>query len=118
MKYWNSTRDKTESKRPVDGVILPVAPSAAVEEGLFSYFGQFSSRRPTFPRVFDYKWRVTAYSAIANMLDYTAGSFPVTFASRSLDIKQSEYEPHNLTDRAVWQSCENHMNTSIFIRLS
>jgi hypothetical protein len=51
MKYWNSTRDKTESKRPVDGVILPVAPSAAVEEGLFSYFGQFSSRRPMFPRV-------------------------------------------------------------------
>lgn len=47
-----------------------------------------------------------AYSAIANVLDYTSGSFPVTFADQSLDPKISNYTPINLTDRAVWQTCE------------
>ncbi len=41
-QYWNSSREKTSSKRPVDGVILPVAPSAAVQQGLFTYYGSFS----------------------------------------------------------------------------
>lgn len=73
----------TRSKRPVDAVILPVAPSAAVEEGLFGYY---------------------AYSAIANVLDYTAGSFPVTFADRSRDPTLKNYTPGNPTDRSVWNT--------------
>ena len=40
-KYWTSTREKSVSKRPVDGVIMPVAPTAAVEEGYFTYYGMF-----------------------------------------------------------------------------
>jgi hypothetical protein len=46
------------------------------------------------------------YSAIANVLDYTSGSIPVTFADRALDARMSAYEPLNLTDRAVWQTCK------------
>lgn len=37
--YWTSTCEKTIAKRPVDAVILPVAPSAAVAEGQFAYYG-------------------------------------------------------------------------------
>ena len=40
IDYWNSTREKTLSKRSVDGVIMPVAPTAAVEEGTFSYYSR------------------------------------------------------------------------------
>ncbi|MCJ1453632.1 Acetamidase [Mycoblastus sanguinarius] len=49
---------------------MPVAPSAAVEENVFSYSG---------------------YSAIASLLDYSAGSFPVTFADRQVDVEQPDY---------------------------
>ncbi|MCJ1482736.1 hypothetical protein MMC06_002902 [Schaereria dolodes] len=82
-KYWNSTREHTFSKRPVDAVILPVAPSAAVHEGRFTYY---------------------AYSAIAKMLDYTSGSFPVTFADRSLDSKPPDYIASGSIDGAAWQT--------------
>lgn len=111
-------RYQTKSKKPVDGVILPVAPSAAVEEGLSSYFGGCLLSGRSFSRMTDIERRVTAYSAIANVLDYTAGSFPVTFANRSLDLKNIEYEPYNLTDRAVWQSCEYCTKSSAIARLS
>jgi amidase len=40
-KYWMSTREKNISKRQVDGVIMPVAPTAAVEEGTFTYYSEF-----------------------------------------------------------------------------
>ena len=40
-RYWSSTRNRTGVKRPVDGVIMPVAPSAAVEEGKFEYYSMF-----------------------------------------------------------------------------
>lgn len=39
-KYWTSTREKNVAKRQVDGVIMPVAPSAAVEEGCFNYYSK------------------------------------------------------------------------------
>lgn len=38
-RYWADSRMRTRSGRCVDGVILPVAPSAAVEEGRFEYYG-------------------------------------------------------------------------------
>ncbi len=39
-KYWTSTRDQNIWKRQVDGVIMPVAPTAAVEEGAFTYYSR------------------------------------------------------------------------------
>ena len=38
--YWTSTREKNTFKRPVDGVIMPVAPTAAVEEGKSKYYSE------------------------------------------------------------------------------
>jgi len=77
------SRERSISKRLVDGVIMPVAPSAAVEEGLFSYY---------------------AYSAIVNFLEYTAVSFPVTFADRCLDLEKPDYMPNNPIDESVWRT--------------
>ena len=42
-EYWNATRSRTRSKRPVDGVIMPVAPTAAVEHMQFKYYGKHKS---------------------------------------------------------------------------
>lgn len=40
QQYWMSSRERTIQKRVVDGVIMPVAPSASVQEGSFSYYGK------------------------------------------------------------------------------
>lgn len=40
-RYWTSTREKNVLKRQVDGVIMPVAPTTAVEEGTFTYYSKF-----------------------------------------------------------------------------
>ena len=42
QEYWDSTKDLTLSGRPVDGVILPVAPHAAPPEGNFKYYGEWN----------------------------------------------------------------------------
>lgn len=39
QNYWNSTKDNTSQNRPVDGVIMPVAPTTAVQDDKFVYFG-------------------------------------------------------------------------------
>lgn len=40
MEYWSSMGAKTASGRAVDGVILPVSPHAATQEGTDRYFGE------------------------------------------------------------------------------
>lgn len=67
---------------------MPVAPTAAVEEGCFDYY---------------------AYSGIVNLLDYTSGSFPVTFADRSIDVETPDHVPLNPTDRAVWRTYQKDL---------
>lgn len=37
--YWKSTRGRTDCKRAVDGVIMPIAAHAAPPEGTFKYYG-------------------------------------------------------------------------------
>lgn len=86
--YWQSTRGKTVSKKVVDGVILPIAPSAAVQEGFFHHF---------------------AYTAIASFLDYTAGSVPVTFADRALDPEDTRYKPKSQQDRQHWRTYQKEL---------
>ncbi|KAK3064060.1 hypothetical protein LTS18_010431 [Coniosporium uncinatum] len=80
--YWKSTSDLTACKRPVDGVIMPVAAHAAPPEGSFKYY---------------------AWTAIPSMLDYTAGSLPVTFADRFTDHKVPHYNPMSSKDRTNWE---------------
>jgi amidase len=81
--YWNSTSDKTGTAHPVDGVILPVAPTAAVINDKYMYYG---------------------YTNVANLLDYTCVSFPVTTADRDLDVADRDYMPLNDLDRDNWNA--------------
>jgi amidase len=83
LDYWNSTSDKTGTARPVDGVILPVAPTAAVINDKYMYYG---------------------YTNVANLLDYTCVSFPVTTADRDLDVADHDYVPLNDLDRDNWNA--------------
>lgn len=83
--YWNNMGDTTRSGRVPDGVILPVAPTLAVRPGEFHYYG---------------------YSAIANVLDYPSGVFPVTLGDRSLDQRSNNLRPLNDLDRKVQETCK------------
>lgn len=71
----------TRSGRQIDGVIQPIAPSTAVRDGEFHYYG---------------------YSAITNVLDYPAAAFPVKLES---DLPRDMIGPPlNATDELV-RSC-------------
>ncbi|KAK5798225.1 hypothetical protein VI817_004516 [Penicillium citrinum] len=69
MDYWNSTAALTGTGRPVDGVICPNAPFAAVKPAEYNYIG---------------------YSAFVNVLDYPSITIPVTFANKTVDILPSD----------------------------
>ena len=58
-KYWNSTREKNVLKRQVDGVIMPVAPTAAVEEGTFTYYSKYSRQHFEFKTLADPIFKTT-----------------------------------------------------------
>ncbi|PLB55430.1 amidase [Aspergillus steynii IBT 23096] len=67
MDYWNSTAELTGSGRPVDGVICPAAPHAAVLPCKYDHVG---------------------YTSFVNLLDYTSVVFPVTRADKNIDVSQ------------------------------
>lgn len=45
QRYWKSTAEKTTSRLPVDGVILPVCANAACFENTLTYFGKSTTAR-------------------------------------------------------------------------
>lgn len=69
MDYWNSTANATGTGRPVDGVLCPLAPHAAVIPNQFKHVG---------------------YTSFVNVLDYTSVSIPVTFADKSVDVRRPD----------------------------
>jgi amidase len=100
QEYWNSSKNRTSSQRPVDGVILPVAANAAAKENSLTYFGI-----PLPSVTWYYTKDFAAYSAIVNLLDYSAGSFPVTKVDGNLDLRLPR-KPFNEEDKSVWQQCK------------
>jgi amidase len=84
--YWNSSGGSTRSGRCPDGVILPVAATIAVRPGESQYYG---------------------YSAIANVLDYPSGVFPVTLGDSTLDTVPDDVQPLSDLDERVRQTCES-----------
>ncbi|KAL9616363.1 MAG: hypothetical protein Q9160_008757 [Pyrenula sp. 1 TL-2023] len=70
--YWKSSQNRTPSGRQVDAIILPVLPNVACRENTLTYFG---------------------YSAIANLLDFTAASFPVTWVDKAIDVPSITSSP-------------------------
>lgn len=85
MDYWNSTAELTDTGRPVDGVICPAAPHAAV-----------------LPCKYDH----TGYSSFVNLLDYTSVGFPVTRADKNIDVPQPVTEFLSDMDRTVYDACK------------
>ena len=79
LEYWNSTA--TADGCEVDAFIMPVAPHAAVIPGRQVYIG---------------------YTAIVNLLDYSAAVIPVTNADKEVDLADSSHVPLNDLDGLNW----------------
>jgi amidase len=79
MEYWNSTAEQTDTGKPVDGVICPLAPYPAARPKLYKYYG---------------------YSVWVNGLDYTSVVIPVTNSEKS-DKYEDGYCAINEQDKDV-----------------
>ena len=89
MDYWNSTKEKTGTNRPVDALIMPLAPFAAARPKQYKYYG---------------------YSVIINLLDYTSCAFPVSVADKSIDAIDHEFQPINNRDKEIMATCMYFLN--------
>ena len=85
MDYWNSTAELTGTGRPVDGVISPCAPHAAV---------------------LPLKYRHVGYTSLFNLLDYTSVVFPVTHADQTVDVPHSDLQVLSEVDQTIQDECE------------
>ncbi|KAL8700918.1 MAG: hypothetical protein Q9201_005187 [Fulgogasparrea decipioides] len=80
LEYWNSTAEKTGTGRPVDAVIMPLAPFAAARPKMYLYYG---------------------YSAIVNALDYTACTLPVTLVDKYIDTVDPSFKAVSDLDKKI-----------------
>ncbi|OJJ51284.1 hypothetical protein ASPZODRAFT_148589 [Penicilliopsis zonata CBS 506.65] len=81
LQCWQQTAGLTDTGRPVDVFIMPVAPTPAPERGKVRYFG---------------------YTTVINVLDYTACAIPVTEVRKEIDVFPcQQYEPLNKLDQLV-----------------
>lgn len=79
MEYWNSTASLTNTGRPVDAIISPLAPfSAARPPNGYTYYG---------------------YSTFVNVLDYTSVTVPITHVDKSIDKQLADFKPVNDVDQ-------------------
>ena len=85
MEYWNSTKAQTNTGRPVDALIAPLAPFPAARPGTYHYYG---------------------YSTFVNLLDYTSCVVPVTLADKSVDKYDPQYKPISDLDKQVYETCK------------
>lgn len=85
LDYWNSTQHASGTARPVDVVVVPVAPFAAPREGRYDYYG---------------------YTMFANGLDLPSVVVPITTADRQVDCPDASYRPVSELDRKTQSDCE------------
>ncbi|PWY68972.1 acetamidase [Aspergillus sclerotioniger CBS 115572] len=81
MDYWNRTNDMTATRRPVDAIICPTAPYAAVIPGKFCHSG---------------------YTTFINTLDYTTVVIPITFADKEVHTAEDPPQFFNQLDQKVY----------------
>lgn len=86
LDYWMSTVEQTGTGRPVDAVLMPVAPYAAARKGKFAYAG---------------------YTMILNGLDYTAITIPVTTVDAKVDKVDDGHQPISDRDKSVHEDCKS-----------
>lgn len=85
MDYWNSTANLTTTGKPVDAVICPTAPHAAVIPG---------------------KYRHTGYTTFINTLDYTSLVFPIACADKNLRSMTERSEFLSELDQEIFEDCK------------
>lgn len=85
MEYWNSTADLTDTGRPVDAIIAPVAPWPAARPANYKYYG---------------------YTGFVNLLDYTSVVIPVLLADKAIDTKNESFQALNEVDQASQDCCK------------
>lgn len=85
MDHWTSTKYLTSTGLPIDAVIGPTYPYAGIIPGKLKYFG---------------------YTPFANVLDYSVGVIPITFADKEVDIYSSDFKPLSTFDSEVREDCE------------
>ncbi|KAK4508799.1 hypothetical protein PRZ48_002538 [Zasmidium cellare] len=80
MEYWNSTAALTDTGRPVDAIIAPLAPFPAARPTKYTYYG---------------------YSVWVNTLDYTSAVVPVTEVDKNVDGKLADFKPVSEVDEVT-----------------
>ena len=85
LDYWNSTKHSSGTGRPVDVLVVPVAPFTAPREGRYDYYG---------------------YTMFANGLDLPSIVVPITTADRQVDRPDASYRPVSELDRKIQSDCE------------
>jgi len=80
LKKWLATASATASGRPIDGLILPVAPVTAPRFGNNDYIN---------------------YTGLFNLLDLPATVFPVTFVNAQKDQANADYQPASKIDAGI-----------------
>lgn len=100
LTHWNNTAIKTSTKKPVDGILTPVAPTLAPPHDSIRWWG---------------------YSSYWNLLDYPAAVFPVgrldaaTFQS-DIELPQPRNETEQFV-RAQWDAL-TYDNAPIALQVS
>ncbi|KAK8085701.1 hypothetical protein PG997_006972 [Apiospora hydei] len=79
--YWESTKALTGTGRSVDGIIAPVAATAAVRHNSAYAF---------------------SYAIVYNVLDYSILTVPVTFADKNIDVADPHDAPRSPIDEMSW----------------
>lgn len=74
--------------KELDAIIAPITPTAAVRHNQFKYYG---------------------YASVVNLLDYTSVVVPVTFADKSVDVKDDNFKPLTDIDKTVQDECETNL---------
>ena len=85
LEYWNSTVDVTGTGRPVDALIMPIAPFAAARPQTYSYYG---------------------YSNVINTLDYPSCAVPVTNVDEKIDVVSPDFKPLSEKDKEIAGTCK------------
>lgn len=82
LDRWMATQKDNE--RPIDGIISPVAPTAANRLG-------FAQRE-----------QYVGYTSVFNLLDLPSCTFPVTYASQTIDVRRGdEWQPLSDLDKLI-----------------
>lgn len=83
LDHWLETSSRTKNGKPIDAIIMPVAPFAACP---------------------NYKYRNhLGYSSLINILDYCSCTFPVTRADKNIDIEDEKSSNYGPIDDIVWK---------------